>query len=58
MQTEYVTFLRPFEIDRQLYPKENTFFSLFFLKSPDLWKVYGFSEDLSLETSFCTRRDK
>ena len=24
MQTEYVTFLRPFEIDRQLYPKENT----------------------------------
>ena len=26
MQTKYVTFLRLFEIDRQLYPKENTFF--------------------------------
>ena len=25
VQTEYVTFLRPFEIDRQFYPKENIF---------------------------------
>ena len=47
MQTEYVTFLRLFEIDRQLYPKENIFLFLF-LKCPGLWQDYGFFEDLSL----------
>ena len=47
MQAEYVTFLSPFEIDRQLYPNENNF-CLLFLKGPGLWQDYGFFEDLSL----------